>query len=398
MSGSDGRQHLIVVLGMHRSGTSAMTRGLGVAGVSLGDVLMPPEPGVNDKGFWEDLDIVRFNETLLMTCGRVWHSLARIGPQEADLLEAQGHVQAGIALLHRKAARHARFGFKDPRTAKLLPFWVRVFEQGAFAVRYVLALRNPASVVRSLARRDGFAAGKSYYLWADHLVTALSHLRGADSIVVDYDQLMEHPEGELTRVATWLGTKPDADDLAAYCHDFLDARLRHARCEPEDVDRDAEAPPLVRDMYRFLVDVVAGRVEAGDAIASGRIARWAEELARQQVLLRTIDDGERVAQQHQGEIRALRSAAAEREKATEDLARRIAESDRTVANLRQLVARRDKELEDLARRLAEQEGHIARLGESVADSAQGLQEILQSRSWRITKPLRWCGRTFRRLP
>ena len=155
---------------------------------------------------------------------------------------------------------------------------------------------------------------------------------------------------------------------------------------------------MVRDMYRFLVDVVAGRVEAGDAIASGRIARWAEELARQQVLLRTIDDGERVAQQHQGEIRALRSAAAEREKATEDLARRIAESDRTVANLRQLVARRDKELEDLARRLAEQEGHIARLGESVADSAQGLQEILQSRSWRITKPLRWCGRTFRRLP
>ena len=370
MSGFDGRQHLIVVLGMHRSGTSAMTRGLGVAGVSLGDALMPPEPGVNDKGFWEDLDIVRFNETLLTTCGRVWHSLARIGPHEADFLEGEGHVQTGIALLHRKVARHARFGFKDPRTAKLLPFWVRVFEQGAFPVRYVLALRNPASVVRSLARRDGFAAGKSYYLWADHLVTALSHLRGADSIVVDYDELMENPEGVLTRVAAWLGTEPDADDLAAYCHDFLDARLRHARCEPEDVDRDAEAPPLVRDIYRFLVDVVAGRVEAGDAIASGRIARWAEELARQQVLLRTIDDGERVAQQHQGEIRALRSAAAERE----------------------------KEIEDLTRRIAEREGHITRLGESVVDSARRLQELLQSRSWRITKPLRWCGQAFRRLP
>ena len=56
---------LIVILGMHRSGTSAITRGLQVMGVSLGNNLMPPMEDVNAKGFWEDIDLVALNVEIL---------------------------------------------------------------------------------------------------------------------------------------------------------------------------------------------------------------------------------------------------------------------------------------------------------------------------------------------
>ena len=64
---SNGR--LIVVLGMHRSGTSAITRGLQVMGVELGDRMMPPVEGNNSKGFWEDLDLYALNIEILNNIG-----------------------------------------------------------------------------------------------------------------------------------------------------------------------------------------------------------------------------------------------------------------------------------------------------------------------------------------
>ncbi|PZR23698.1 MAG: sulfotransferase family protein, partial [Azospira oryzae] len=71
----ESQQKLVIVLGMHRSGTSAITRGLKVIGVELGDRLEPPAAGINDKGYWEDMDLVALNVEMLDVCGRSWHSL-----------------------------------------------------------------------------------------------------------------------------------------------------------------------------------------------------------------------------------------------------------------------------------------------------------------------------------
>ena len=64
---------LVVVLGMHRSGTSAITRGLQVIGVDLGANLMPPANHINEKGFFEDCDIVNINISLLNHLCLDWH-------------------------------------------------------------------------------------------------------------------------------------------------------------------------------------------------------------------------------------------------------------------------------------------------------------------------------------
>ena len=76
------QQRVIVVLGMHRSGTSAIARGLKALGVELGNNLMPPVANNNEKGFWEDVEIHALNQAVLATLGCDWHSLRLIEPDE----------------------------------------------------------------------------------------------------------------------------------------------------------------------------------------------------------------------------------------------------------------------------------------------------------------------------
>lgn len=68
-------KHLVVVLGMHRSGTSAIARSLQIFGVELGSRLYGAVLGENGKEVGEDIDVNSLNETLLASLGQIWRSL-----------------------------------------------------------------------------------------------------------------------------------------------------------------------------------------------------------------------------------------------------------------------------------------------------------------------------------
>ena len=166
-------KRLIVVLGMHRSGTSAVTRGLQVLGVELGDRMMPPAANNNEKGFWEDIDINGLNIEILKEIDSDWDSLAPISVGDIEVLHKAGYVLRAVELLRQKIRGTDIFGFKDPRVARLLPFWMEAFRHCRFKVSYVLSLRHPLSVVKSLAKRDSMDAGKGYLLWLEHVVSSI---------------------------------------------------------------------------------------------------------------------------------------------------------------------------------------------------------------------------------
>lgn len=116
-------KQIVVVLGMHRSGTSAITRGLQVLGVDLGGNLLSAEVGNNEKGFFEDAAVTDFNVELLKALGHDWHTLTPILPEELESKVAEDHKVLAIELLRSKLAGINCFGVKDPRMARLLPFW-----------------------------------------------------------------------------------------------------------------------------------------------------------------------------------------------------------------------------------------------------------------------------------
>lgn len=360
-------KRLIVVLGMHRSGTSAVTRSLQVMNVALGDNLMPALKDVNDAGFWEDLDIYTLNDELLNSIGSSWHHLSPIQHVDVDTLRTNDGFAKASTLLQQKLGKNEVFGFKDPRTAKLLPFWKEVFNECRVDVSYVLVVRHPLSVIKSLRKRDDFDAEKSYFLWLNHIVTSLSGSIGSKRVLVDYDKLMSFPKHELYRMANRLNLKIDPAELQRYESEFLNEALRHSLHEINDLRADDACPPLVREIYAALLDVASDKTDIDDPALQHLTGCWADEFDRLRPILRLSD-------KLSTECTAANKTVAELHEQTATANRTVKELNEQVGDLKQAIIESGTELSVVRRELIEVQNNLSR--------------VFASRSWMLTRPLR----------
>lgn len=224
-------KELIVVMGMHRSGTSAITKSLDAIGIHFGNHLLPPNPEVNKKGFWEDIDIYHFNEKLLSLIKHNWDSIELIEEDKIEFFKSKGYIEEAVQLLNSKNEPGKVFAFKDPRICKLLLFWKEVFKVGHFKVKYIFCLRHPSGVAASLLKRDGIKKSKGLLLWMTYTLNALHHLKYTDYVIVNYDELMISPENEMSRLFSFLGYPVDMNKYQHYISDFIDRDLYHHKQE-----------------------------------------------------------------------------------------------------------------------------------------------------------------------
>lgn len=249
-------RRIIVVLGMHRSGTSALTRGLQALGVDLGTNLMPPADENNNTGFWEDMDLYRFNEKLLAKGGSSWY---RLSPFAANELWRGSHATEryeAAELLQNKFADNNIFGFKDPRTALILPFWQCVFEDLELEESYLLALRNPLEVAESLRKRNNFSHPYGLTLWAKHNWAAALHTEGKKRLCVSYSNLLRDPAGQLSRIAETFDLAlptPSSKPFVEFAGQFLSDDLRHNRISDKEIKRAANVPEVIPPFYDALL-------------------------------------------------------------------------------------------------------------------------------------------------
>jgi hypothetical protein len=215
---------------MHRSGTSAIARGVNALSVDLGNNFFDLQPD-NPTGYWEDKAIVGINQRVLEELKLKWDDSASITRER--------FMHHRIRLLRLQAVRYfnenftARplWGFKDPRTIRLLPFWVDALRDCSADDAYVVAIRHPLSVAASLFRRQEITAKKAERLWLAHNVPFLHELRDKPLVVVDYDLLMREPRAQLERIARKLGLLVDESgsrEIERFAAEFLDEGLRHA--------------------------------------------------------------------------------------------------------------------------------------------------------------------------
>ena len=92
---------LALILGMHRSGTSLLSRSLKIFGAEHGDNLLGSRPG-NTKGHWEDLDALALNTEMLEFIGKDWKSIGPVTPHECERLEEHGYLEKINNLLYKK--------------------------------------------------------------------------------------------------------------------------------------------------------------------------------------------------------------------------------------------------------------------------------------------------------
>ena len=252
-------------MGMHRSGTSLVTRALQALGVSLGANLSVEASPDNVKGHWEDRDVLAFNERLMAALALDWDL---IGEADDALMAARSLdplVDEARSLVLSKFAGKECWAFKDPRTARLWPFWRRVFSgSGLTQPHFVWVIRHPQPVASSLAGRNGFAPLKSHLLWLHHNIIPFEDIAAGPHVVVDYDRMLSRPRSELQRIAEAMQLPAtDESSVDEFVAGFLDTELRHF--VPDGNRQEAAGLELVSEnAYRLLLDIASDTASPSD--------------------------------------------------------------------------------------------------------------------------------------
>ena len=236
----------VTILGMHRSGTSMVTRVLNLAGMRLGatDQLMGPKDD-NPHGFWENRPIMQLQRDLLSLLGGSWHEPPPLLPgweREQALDEMRDRARSVLVEAFGYPEPQDIVGWKDPRTSLLLPFWRTV----TVIDRVVLVVRDPVAVALSLQERNGFGLEHGARLWLRYHLSALAD--APEALVVDYDQALEDVGSTVSSLVDHVGLPRPDRDVWAQLHEFLDPAANHQSAKR--VESPGPALRLASDLHR----------------------------------------------------------------------------------------------------------------------------------------------------
>lgn len=369
-SSTVSEQHIdataICVLGMHRGGTSAIASAIHTLGAYFGpEAHLMKVRADNPAGFFEHQLLTDLNDEILWALNGSWH--------EPPPLEEGWEVDSRLDELRERARRllHEDFGaaplwcWKDPRTSLTLSFWRPLLPRP----RYVLCLRNPIDVARSLQARDGFSMEKGIDLWMCHMTRAVRDTGDAPVLLVAYDDVVNNPEGELERLAAFIGRpRLEAASSDAQAPIVIDSTLRHHYTTVADALRSADASYASSAFYASLETWLAlQRLDSSPDDDSLAIARW-------------LADSSAHAHRNEREGRRLPGVIANQEAALADQNRVITAHTTAIAEQNATIAKQNATIAEQNATIAKQNATMtnqqAALAASEAEARQ-LHSLIQ---------------------
>lgn len=160
-----------VVLGMHRSGTSAVAGSLAELGARPPSLLMPAKAD-NPLGFWESERIVAFSDEVLAAAGSHWQDWGPVNPDVFRGRFADHFVSASQWILAVEFGDAETIVLKDPRICRFYPFWRNTLKAKGFVPVVIIPVRDPDQVAQSLFRRNGLPLALGWRLWLRHVFDA----------------------------------------------------------------------------------------------------------------------------------------------------------------------------------------------------------------------------------
>jgi hypothetical protein len=365
----------VLIAGMHRSGTSAAAGALNISGVPLGENLLPATPE-NAKGYWENVEVLSIHDTLLGGLGLAWDDVRPLPNGWQRSTEAVVAREALRDWIVREFGQTTIWGVKDPRLCRLIPLWLPVLRELAIEPVALIVVRNPREVAASIKARDGWLDGVSELLWLRHLAEAEAASRHIRRCAITYEQLLASPVETLTRVAARLNLElpRPAVSMARELEAFVDAEERHQQAaEILKPDDPLGVAGLNQELYQAM-EHVAETDNGWDQVR--RLAITAiKAVAR-----------------HEYYVLALANGVASYRREWERVRRELAAADDERKALAAMVDRLNSEVRAgiaLAGGLRKELEHAHT---KLEVSQSRLRGILQSRSWRMTAPLRRANR------
>lgn len=385
------KEKCCLVLGMHRSGTSALTRVLNIMGAAVSDDLLPGLPSDNTSGFWESRAVYNLHNQLFARLGVDWFNVSNeiTFPTEGETIT---EFLSGIdSILEQEFSKNPLIVLKDPRICILAPYWINAIRSRNAIPVAVIPIRNPLEVAASLKHRNDIDTQYSLLLWLRHFVDAEHFSRDLPRSFCTFSNLLNDWKNTVTKIAVdididWPNTISGIEEQVG---EFLSSDAKHQNTSEEQFFGDQDIPEIVKKTYRLALELV----NAGDnkhihqqldsirntvlTIDSLVVKRLISQDQKQKELKTSMFD----------EINQLQSLIADQTSAIEEKTGDIAKKQEEIAALNEYYLQKQAELEN---QLTERSDAITMLEKEIASYQNSL-------SWKLSLPLRQLGKLHKKL-
>ena len=431
----DSQAKAILIAGMHRSGTSALSRTLNLVGCDLSGNLMEADVLSNERGHWESQLVFELNNAILASAGSRWDEWETINPDWHTSPVYSSYFEKARRLIETEFPSSPLFVVKDPRFCLLMDFWTRVIASAGAAPLVVMPVRNPRDVAASLKQRNDIDPSIGRLLWLRHVLDAEAGSRQCRRITLSFGQLLDDWRGVLERMSERLEVSwPKMSSAAGLEIDrFLTADLRHYADLRAEVEPPSQSIRWVTESWEILnrwsndderpsdldaLDTIRSRLNElgpvfGPPILLGRTAIHNERILEGTVdeLTNNLDTETtrarnleyRVSAQG-AQLRTLKRTIAQQVEDARQRDAHINDLDQTIARQAGEAQLRDADIQALNETNTRRQHQVESLMRAVNERDQRIGALLQSSSWRLTAPLRrgkvalgWLFRKLTRL-
>jgi hypothetical protein len=247
-------RNVILVLGMHRSGTSAASGFLVKLGGGQPKTLMPAE-GRNERGYFESQALMTFHDELLASAGSSWTDWRQFNPAWYQSPTAIAFQQRAKQLFEDEFDGEPLAVLKDPRICRFAPFWLEVLAGIEARARVVIPVRAPLEVAFSMRKRDGFSLSTGALLWLRHIIDAEIATRAHPRTIFTWDQLLWDWRSVAEKASTELGLLwPRLSDATAHeIENFIGDDLVHHRISAPELAAHPDIHEWTLSAYRAML-------------------------------------------------------------------------------------------------------------------------------------------------
>jgi hypothetical protein len=413
----------ILVLGMHRSGTSALAGALCVLGGGGPRTAMPPN-SFNSRGYWESVPFVRANERLLSVIGSSWDEWQEV-PLHLLGQNLLAYYRSSVrALIAREYAEKDLIVVKDPRVCRIAPLVLEALAGAGFWAIPYLVFRNPFDVASSLKRRDGLAIEQSLLLWLRHNLDAEFSTRGRARSVISFEELLTDWRKNLTPSLHLIPSYSEqlelSDERGKRVDAFLAEEMRHERRSAASLCGHPELRRWVEITYQALsvlarkdgdeqslseLDNIRHRLNDVSSLFGPLVTSMRNELRNElreeqqkanELSIKLTKSSRDATSMREASVREVESVVLEFNKLADQLTKSSLDAERMrehfefeASTLRSAL---DLSISQLKETKARDVVELARLNAHLSEEIAALH---RSRSWKFTAPLRMVGRLVR---
>ncbi|TJV06780.1 MAG: hypothetical protein E5Y12_03420 [Mesorhizobium sp.] len=369
----------IMVLGMHRSGTSALTRAISLLGAELPKNMLGANSS-NPTGHWEPERLIALHDQMLAEAGSSWDDWRAFDSNDLGSPRLRFYKAEIARLIDEEYDSAPLFVLKEPRISRFVPLYAEILKRMRIDVRYVLIERNPLAVIASLANRNGFTMNFSSLLWLRHELEAERATRGRPRVVLSYESLLDDWRYSIDRItdAFGLGWPRPEGEWQFLLSKHFSTDNQHFTASTELLDADPRIIDWIKDAYAALTMLRSDDVDAGAMAELDRIKAEFDSVAKifGDAFFPELDSRLRVLHQQKLEQQQLaKQRNDEIERSALEHAHKVSEGQAETARLKAELAEQQHLLEESAS-LA---GELKRSQDLIADLNRQIQAFQAER-------------------